>query len=313
MERSILVGVDSSAYSTKILHYLGSLFAGQPQFTMHLLTVVPCRVGEAGRDWLDQQELKATLDPPTRDRWRACLHHMESVRKKLVSLGMAEEQVTWDVRLSGAGAAAEILGEARRGLYDALVIGKKDLSMVEKMISGSISGEILRRNQGLPVWLVSGEVESSRFFVPVDCTPHSLDAVDHLAFILHDNPRAELTLFHSGALLAAEAIAPREAFYEKWGKEWCDEHLRGDEKGHFHFQAAEQILREAGFPMERVQRLDTKIGIEPAQQIVQHVMGEDYGTIVMGRRGQDVNKGIFKGVSDRVLANVKDVAIWVVG
>ena len=53
-------------------------------------------------------------------------------------------------------------------------------------------------------------------------------------------------------------------------------------------------------------------GIEPAQVIVREVKKGSYGTIVMGRR-LDKEKNIFKGVSDRVLANVHDVALWIVG
>ena len=47
--------------------------------------------------------------------------------------------------------------------------------------------------------------------------------------------------------------------------------------------------------------------------IVHHVKHDGFGTIIMGRRHKDVSKGIFQGVSDRVLANVADVAIWIVG
>ena len=313
MERSILVAIDSSWYSSKILNYLCTLFVGQPQLAIHLITIIPCQTSEAGRDWLDPLELASTIDKPTRDKLQTGKLRMRDAQKKLLSNGFHDEQIFTEVRLSGAGVVAEIIRETHQGMYDALVIGKKDLSMLEKMVTGSISGEILRKNKGLPVWLVSGDIESHRFLVPVDCSPHSLDAVDHLSFILKDNPRAEITLFHSGSLLAAEEITPIENFYEKWGKEWCDKHLQGDEEGHFHFLATEQILREAGFPMEKVRRLDTKTGIEPGQQITYHVKKDDYGTIVMGRRAQDVSKGLFKGVSDRVLANVTDVSIWIVG
>lgn len=313
MERSILVAIDNSWYSAKILHYLCKLFAGQPQLAIHLISIVPCQMSAAGRDWLDPQELISTIDKPTQEKLRAGKMRMRDARKKLLANGFDEQQIFTEVRLSATGVVSEILREMHHGTYDALVIGKKDLSMIEKMVTGSISGEILRRNKGVPVWLVSGDVESEQFLVPVDCSLHTLDAVDHLAFILKDNPRAEITLFHSGALLAAEEITPKEFFYEKWGKQWCDEHLRGDKNGHFHFHATEQILQDAGFPMSRVRRRETKTGIEPGQQIAHHAKGDDYGTIVMGRRGQNVSKGIFQGVSDRVLANVIDVAIWIVG
>ncbi len=81
---------------------------------------------------------------------------------------------------------------------------------------------------GTDLWIVSGEPSGRHFMVPVDCSIHTLNAVDHLGFM-----------------------------------------LRGDEE-------------------------------------------RDYSTIVMGRR-LDEEKNIFKGVSDRVLANIDNAALWVVG
>ena len=114
---------------------------------------------------------------------------------------------------------------------------------------------------------------------------------------------------------AGLAKSTSKAYRSVWlhFQEWCDEHLKGEEDDHFHFHASEQILKDAGFPMERVHRLETHKGIEPGQQIVYHIKHDHYGTIVMGRRGKDVGKGVFRGVSDRVLANVENVAIWIVG
>ena len=44
--------------------------------------------------------------------------------------------------------------------------------------------------------------------------------------------------------------------------------------------------------------------------IVREIKKHAYSTIVMGRRLAK-DKNIFKGVTDRVLANVHDVALWV--
>lgn len=313
MEKKVLVAVDTSEYCKNIQQYFCTMFARQPEIRCKLLSIVPCYVGQASRDWLDQQDLMATIDSATRKKISACKEHIKKTKEKFLKCGFQESQIETEVRLSKEAVVADIIHEAKKGQYDAIVIGKKDLSALEKMIAGSVSAEVLKKNNGLPVWIVNGKIKSQKILVPVDCTPHTLDAVDHLAFILKDNPHAEVMLFHSCSLLASEYIAPKEQFYEKWGKEWCDEHLQEEEDNHFHFHAPEQILKEAGFPSERVHRMKTEKGIEPGQQIVHHVKHDNYGTIVMGRRHKDVSKGIFKGVSDRVLANVKDVAVWIIG
>ena len=313
MERKVLVALDNSEYYREMVAYLAALFADQPEVSLHLLGVAPCPCDDAGRDWLDQQELLTIIDETTRKGFVKRKQHMHQARETFLHRGFDPARVSAEVRLCRVGIAADILHQARQGEYDVLAMGKRDITLLEKMIAGSVSTEVLDKHDDLPVWVLTGDIGSARFLVPVDCTPHTLDAVDHLAFILQDNPHAEITLFHSCALLAGEHITPREEFHGKWGEEWCDRHLRGEEDGHFHFAAAEQILREGGFPAARIHRLKSDRGIEPGQMIVHHVKHDGFGTIVMGRRRKDVGKGIFRGVSDRVLANVNNVAVWIVG
>ena len=313
MERKILVGVDQSYYCQNILNYLCELFARQPEVKFHLLSIVSYSGSQTAKDLLEQNDLLSTVDNHTRKRFVDCKAHLRNSRKKLLACGFFENQIEVSVKLSRLGIIKDIIHEAKTGLYYALVIGKKDLGLLARMISGSISGGLIKENAGLPFWIVSGKANSPKFIFPVDCSPHTLDAADHLAFIIKDNPNIEITLFHSCSLLAGEEISPKEQFYEKWGKDWCDEHLKGEDEGHFHFSAPEQILKDGGVSPERIHRLKSKAGIEPGQMIVHHVKYGGYGTIVMGRRHKDVSKGIFQGVSDRVLANVSDVAVWIIG
>ncbi|MEN8135776.1 MAG: universal stress protein [Thermodesulfobacteriota bacterium] len=313
MERKILVAVDKSRYCRKILTYLCELYGQQAEIKFHLLSIVSHSISQNAKDLLDQNDLMSTVDNAARKRFIACKSHMAKAKKELLACGFAEEQLETSVRFSRQSVVGDILHEAQRGLYDAIIIGKKDLSRLERMVVGSVSAEILKKNNGLPIWIVNGDIKTRKILVPVDCSLPTLTAIDHLAFIVKDNPQVEITLFHSCSLLASEQITPKEHFYARWGKEWCDEHLQGDNNGHFHFSAPEQILKEAGVPPERIHRLKSKSGVEPGQMIVHHVKKGSFGTIVMGRRHKDVSKGIFQGVSDRVLANISDVAIWIVG
>ena len=313
MEKKILVAVDTTPCHHHLVRYLCGLFAGETTLGIHLISIVPFHAGSASRELLHEQDLLATMSGATRKKYEAAGIALTKAADNLRRCGFPEERLSSQVHLARAGALTDIMHEAQRGRYDALLFGKRDLGLLEKAIAGSFTAEALTHNRGLPLWIVSGEVSSGKFLVPVDCSPHTLNAVDHLAFMLKNNPIAEITLFHSCSLLSSEHITPREQLYEKWGAEWVEEHLRGDAEGHYHFEGPEQILREAGFSMERVHRLQTRKGIEPGQMIVHHVKHDGFGTIVMGRRQQDVSKGIFKGVSDRVLAHVKNVAIWLVG
>jgi nucleotide-binding universal stress UspA family protein len=312
MERKILVAIGNTGLDQTTIGYLIDLFRDSLDVTFHLLNIVPLHGVAESQQLLGDMETAAAARPAALKKRATALSHLHGLKNKLLAAGFNDEQIHSGSNFFYGSISAPLLHQAQTGTYDAIVLGKRDLSVLEKMISGSISSELWQKEHSIPLWLVSGNPRNRNFLVPVDCTVHTLRAVEHLGFILQGDPEAEITLFHSGSLLAAETITPREKFHARWGKEWCDQYLQGDADGHFHFTAAEQILKDSGIPEGHIKRLFLDSGIEPAQVIVREVKKRTYGTLVMGRR-QDKEKNIFKGVSDRVLANVNDVAVWVVG
>jgi len=312
MERKILVAIGNTGLDKTTVNYLIHLFQDSTNVKLHLLTIIPLYDVSESQQLLDDIETVALSHPAALKKRSEARKHLADIEKQLRDAGFKEEQTQSEALFTFESVSAAFLRQGKAGAYGAMVLGKRDLSLLEKMIKGSISSDLWRKDHSVPLWLVSGNPQSRDFLVPVDCSIHTCNAVDHLGFILQDSPEAQVTLFHSCSLLAAENITPREKFHARWGKEWCDQHLQGDEGGHFHFEATEQMLKESGIPTDNIHRLEIKAGIEPAQMIVREVKKKSYGTIVMGRR-LDKEKNIFKGVSDRVLANVHDVALWIVG
>lgn len=310
MKKKILVAVDGSVYSSNVLNYIGQLFPNLDDIHFHLLSIVPCSTSPAGREWLDEAELLNTLSPQARNKLNAQKHYMKKAVKQLSQYGIDEKQVTTDVRLSRMAITKDILHAARKGLYDALLIGRRGIGKLEEIFMGSVSATIVSECHDLPIWIIDGKVNSRKFLVPVDGSFQCLKAIDHLAHILKDNPYAEITLFNSAAMLANKTTCKPEDFYEQWGKEWCEEHI-GRPDCVYH--APKQLLIENGFAEDRIQWLQTFKGIYPSRQILRQSLIDDFGTIVMGRRGGDIRKGIFKGVSDRVLFMAEEVAVWIIG
>lgn len=309
MERKILVAVDGSVYSSNVLHYIGQLFPKLEDIHFHLLSIVPSSASAAGREWLDELELMSTLTPQARNKLSAQKRYMEKAVKKLSGYGIDEKQITTDVCVSRMGVTKDILHAARKGLYDALVIGRRGIGKLEEIFMGSVSATIADICHDLPIWIIDGKVDSRKFLVPVDGSFLCLKAIDHLAHILKDNPYAEITLFNSAAMLASKTTYKPEDFYKQWGEEWCKKHLDREDSV---YHAPKQLLVENGFPEERIQWLQTFKGIYPSRQILRQSLIDDFGTIVMGRRGGDIRKGLFKGVSDRVLFMAEEVAVWII-
>jgi nucleotide-binding universal stress UspA family protein len=310
MEKKILVAVDGSSYSNNSVDYLGTLFGPQAEVKFHLFSVVSCGSLPSGKEWMDELELLNILPPDAQKRLRSAKTYLKTATTRFCELGVNPERITSEVKLARQSVSHDIVFEARKGLFDALVIGRRGLTKLEELVMGSISEEILKNCHNVPVWIIDGKVNSRKFLVPIDGSFCAMMAVDHLAHILQDSKHCEITLFHSSAMLSSAGSFDPDDFYKQWGREWCEEHM-GRPDSLFH--APKQLLLESGIPEDKIGWLHSSKGIEASRQILRQALIDDYGTIVIGRRGKNVKKGIFRGVSNRVVLMGDQVAIWIVG
>ena len=310
MEKKMLIAIDGSVYSSNTLHYLEQLFAQLKDIRFHLLTVITCNPSETASAWLDESDLASTLSKEEQKRYASAKRFLNKAADRLARNGIAREQVTTEIKISRTNPAAEVLNVARKGMYDALVIGRRGVSKLEKLIMGSVSGTTFEKCHDVPIWIVDGQVDSRKFLVPVDGSHFTLHALDHLCFMLQNNPYAEVTLFHSTAMFAQKQSLKMDYCPRFLQPDWCENH-KDDED--LYFLAPWQMLINSGFPPERIHRYETKKGMYPSRQIVRQALIEDFGTIVMGRRNKEIVKGVFGSVTEKVVAMSVDTAVWVVG
>ena len=310
MDKKLLIAVDASVYSYNTLHYLEQLFANMSDIRLHLLSVITCNPSETASKWLDDLELMSTLHPEEQKRCAAAKKFMHKAVERLKRNGIEPEQVTTEVKISTTNPAAEVLNVAREGMFDALVLGRRGVSKLEELIMGSVSSTMFEKCHDVPIWIVDGQVDSRKFLVPVDGSHFTLQAVDHLCFMLKDNPYAEVTLFHSAAMFAQKQDLSMGYCNRFLSQEWCQEHRHNDD---LYFLAPRQMLITSGFPPERIHRLETKKGMYPSRQIVRQALIDDFGTIVMGRRDKEIVKGVFGSVTEKVVAMSVNTAVWIVG
>ena len=208
-------------------------------------------------------------------------------------------------------AARDIIFEAEQGLYDALVLGRRGLSKAQEMFLGSVTNKVVQHTQRLPVWVVGGQVSSQKVLCPVDGSEGSLKAVDHMAFMLGENPEVKVSLLHVGASLGNYCTLD---FVETELAEDIEaDIMHSDAKCMDDFYArALKVLEQAGLGADQVETKTHEGGLSVSGVILDEVKKGGYGTVVLGRRGE--NRSFFLGhVSDKVMAKAKDVAVWVVG
>ena len=310
MEKKLLIAVDASIYSSNTLYYLERLFAGVDDIHFHLLSVIICNPSETAKEWFDELELMNMLSKEAQKRYAKANRYLQSSVERLKRNGISPDHVTTEVKISTTSPAAEVLSVARKGFFDALIVGRRGVSKLEEMIMGSVSTTVLEKCHDVPIWVVDGQVDSRKFLVPVDGSHFTLQALDHLCFILQNNPHAEVTLFHSSAMFAQTQELKMNYCPRFLDSDWCEAHKDDRE---LYFDAPHKMLINSGFSPDRIHRLETKKGMYASRQIVRQALIDDYGTIVMGRRSKEMTKGVFGSVTEKVLAMAVDTAMWVVG
>ncbi len=312
MERKILVALDNSIQDSYTINYIYTIFKDQPEIVFTFATVLPSPVLSESRQLLDSAELDHPSDGLSLGKKINTQKHHDAVIKQLTLQGFDAAQFESLIVFSPMAPALKLYMIGQKQLYDALMLARRGLDRLTTLITGSTSQTILKRSHTMPIWILSGEPANANFMIPVDCSAHCMQGIDHLAFILHDNPNATITLFHAIPLIKQKPDTKEGLCYLRWGKEWQEQTNCTDATNHYHFFAAQMILRETGFPTTRTNTAMPMMDIEPARAIVRYSEKYHCDNIVLGRR-PDSDKGFFKGVSDRVLANAKNSAIWIVG
>jgi nucleotide-binding universal stress UspA family protein len=309
MKKEILIAIDGSVYSTQSLCYISTLFEAHTDLHFHLCTWIT-----AGASIMPSAaDPKNSLIPSggaQRKKEATATRYLKKATEKLIRAGILPGRIHTSVQGSGYNVAAAIQQTAKKNLLDSILIGRRGLTGISEMLMGSVSTTLFRRCHDTPLWIIDGEVQSKNFLVPVDGSPNSLMAIDHLCHIFAKRTDIRICLFHCTTLFGKKLQYNPELFHKKWNKEWCDTHLSGTD---CLFNGPRQLLLDAGIPEQQIQILPKTTHLEEAYGILREAKKQNCGTIVIGRRGAGLAKGLFGGVSDRAIKHVQDLALWIVG
>jgi nucleotide-binding universal stress UspA family protein len=309
MDKKILLAVDDSIHSkdavkyavaisstVKDLHYV--LFHVQPMISQYLLE-------EAQKS----QQARAELDKVTKKNDESSRKILDQYQKDMVRMGIEEDRIEIVTRPRTLGLAKDIIDFGQVGRYDAIVVGSRRMSRLQRVFMGSVSANLLEHSEFIPVWVVDGEVTSDKIMVAVDGSESSLRAVDHISFMLMGNTTVEITLLH--------VMSKAREFYEESVDEEPSTELEDlvtscDRKRIDQFYAlALKKFKDAGISDNQIEILTLEDGNRPGRVIIETAEKGNFGTVVIGRRG--VNKSFFTGsVSHHVINKISGCVLWVV-
>jgi len=309
MQKKILLAVDNSRPSRRALdyalqtstvvdelHYV--LFHIQPMISLFLQD-------EARKSALARKQ----LDKIVKKNQEVADKLLDEYRRQMEQHGVAPERIECITSIRQFGYAKDTIEKALKEQYDAIVVGRRGISGLQKMYSGSFTTDILEQAQVTPVWLVDGEVSSGEMLMAVDGSEASLRAVDHVSFILSHKPDARLTLLHVTGNARNYCEIDLD---EPPNPELEDIVARGDKAciDQFYSHAIKKF-EDAGISKEQVRIETVPGGRRIGKTIMDFAQNGKYSTVIVGRRG--VNKSFFMGSASRYLINkISNGALWVV-
>ncbi|HMK66791.1 MAG TPA: universal stress protein, partial [Thermodesulfobacteriota bacterium] len=132
MEKKLLLAIDGSKNSLMALDYVTHLFHGCPEVKITLFHVLP-----PIPPIYKEQELSDPIARRHLQEWKE--KQQDSIekillraREKMLRTGWTEPQITIRAQEKRVGLARDILFEAEKGLYDAIVVGRRGLSKWEE-------------------------------------------------------------------------------------------------------------------------------------------------------------------------------------
>jgi nucleotide-binding universal stress UspA family protein len=308
MEKKILLAVDGSNHSARAVDYASEMFTHGKDFFYTILHVQPMiseyLLDEAKKDARANAELKKLFK-----KNEAAAHELvESYRQRMLRRGVAEDHIAVQTQIRMVGVVKDILEVALKGMYDAIVVGRRGLGKAHKLFAGSVSSKLLEHAMRIPVWMVDGPAVPQRFLVAIDGSESSYRAVDYLSDMLASDTDFSLTLMH-----VPQSVQDFSDIEEIAQMSDLDEVIRKGDKLLIEgfYELAQRKFREAGIRSGQVRLITPKRSTKIGKMINEEAETGNYGTVVVGRRGTG-GAFFFGSVSRYVAERLSGKALWLI-
>lgn len=292
MQKELLLAISDDRAASYNLRFLKELFNDFCDLKLTLFYVTPKKAG-----WeIDKKNLAPQgrgLDEFVQHRKTQGQRALDDAAKWTRDvMGCSGDNVSIKAIQSQRGTVLEMIDETRKGMYDALLLGRKGFSWFEHFFENSVSHELLWSDIDFPVWICKRPPEMPRkdVLLCMDGSKASLRMVDHAAYMLANELNHTFTLFH---------IAQKGYTSGRSGRIF-DEGLA--------------ILDEHGVDEERIE-----LKMATSKNVVKTILKEaedgNYLAVGVGKHGESEGRnqpGLFpSSVTVNLMRQLETAALWV--
>jgi len=306
LNKMIIVAVDGSEDALRSLDYLDLIYGAKQNVEVQLLYILPSLppILVAGHD----RQTKMRLLDIEKKNLQMAERIVTEAKDILLKKDFQEEHIKGVYRKKQIGIARDICNFARDKGADALLVTKRGRSRLEAFLSGEISSKILDCCLTCPVWVVEGTDQSKKVLIAMDISENSLRAADHCGFMLAGTD-SQVTLFHSKRHL--RGFLPREVIEAAPEVEGLWQNKAGELIAPYMKKGKDLI--QSGLREEQISTKVVDGSRSAAADILKEARSNNFGTIVLGRKGHSSVKEYFMGsTASKVLQDSSGLAVWVV-
>ncbi|WP_243312770.1 universal stress protein [Fundidesulfovibrio agrisoli] len=287
LEKHLLVSISEDVNAFFGLRYVFGFFTRRDLVRLTLFYVGP-RHPQPGLENLPYCSLDETQS--FGGGCRPVPQALHTARNWLLDMGFPAERIELKAFPAKLGTVKDIATEAERGMYDAVVLGRRGLSWFDEMFDDSVSHRLLWESISFPLWVCRNPVRNRRnVLLCVDGSEQSLRVADHVGFVLRDEPEHSVTVLHNRASTPVGNRSIESVMAE-----------------------AGELLRENGLEEERISYL-VKSSKHPADMILEEARKGEYAAVAIGRTGGKPGafSNIFGSLSQTLLRKLEGAALWV--
>ncbi|SLM29736.1 putative universal stress protein UspA [Desulfamplus magnetovallimortis] len=284
MEKHILITISEDKSSLLGVRFAGYFFADKQDIKITLFNTAP----KPPAIWDNERSLESDIRQQAElDKIHTRTQKtLENAEKELLNLDFMPDNITQKFQDRLFSKIGDIIHEGEKGLYDAVILGRRGLSILEKMFDESVSEEIFQQPFTFPLWLCRS-VDPSRknVLLYVDGSDTSFRMADHVGFILNKQKQHRITILvmdeqEKGAQITLNTI---------------------------------KILIGNGFPEDLIDSHVVKKG-SLAKYIMDEAEQKKYAAVALGRSGGEKSlfTRIFKGeVCHALFRELEGASLWV--
>ena len=305
-KQKILVPVDGSDRALNTVKYVARFnpFRNMDIVLFHVFSSVPEGYWDLEKDPRSTSTVRQVKSWEVQQR-KNMEKFMENASQVLLKVGFSSESITIKIQNRKKGIARDIIREARNG-YAAIVTRRRGMTGLRRIVLGSIATKLVEKLTFVPLILVGKRTPNNKILLAFDGSENAASALEFVGS-LFGGFDYEVSLFH---VIRSNGEGQPEYQHIFSSKEYT--RAAGKEMAEI-LKAAQTKLIDMGLKTDKVSTQIGEKAISRAGAIADRAKQEDFGTIVMGRRGRSHVRDFFIGrVTNKVIHMARDRTVWVI-